>query len=185
MTNQNVPLGATAVSDYRTKIIDRDNKQHSRMDSVGQDSVKAGDFNQILTKKLYKNMGTLISQFGDNDNCEEMVKKYFPLNLLGSRAEKGHYQLMVPKATFRRICIHQWKEGEMAEMSVTGADLWISTADNANNPVTSGFLLKNGQIIIINPDQFGDLNKKFMIATNISLTDSADLIFNIVQRQPK
>ena len=181
MTTQLVPDGATAVLDYRTLIITKHKTQQERIDAVGLDRQAMNQLRQILIKKLNKNRGGLIFNFGDYDDCQRRVNSYFPLNILGDRSMKGHYQLIIPKSDFRKICIHGWKPGEKIYLEVVGADLWISTADNANGPITSGYHAVAGTAVMIDPLLIGDLTKKYVIATNVSLTDSCDLIFNIIK----
>ncbi len=180
MADKNVPLGATAVLDYRTDIINKHNAQQVGMDLVGNDTGAMYALNHILTKKLNKNRGVLFSLYGDDDDCEDKVKKFYPLNLLGSRSEFGHNQLIVPHSDFRRVCIHLPKEGETLDVLATGGDAWIALGDNANNPITSGFLAKDGvQTKGLKFDALGDITKKFIMATNVSLSNSCDLILNI------
>ena len=179
MTAQGVPDGATAVMEYHAEIIDNHSKQQVRMAKVGTDTISVYELRKILIKKLNKNRGTLIHIFGDSDYCEDIVKRYFPINLMGNKNDPGHHQLIIPKADFRKICIHLFKSTEKIEILAEDADIWICLADNANHPITSGFLAKKGIKYVIYPNQLGDLTKKYVIATNASLTESSDLIFNI------
>ncbi len=181
MTNQTVPLGAAAVLEYRTEIMDKHTAQRNRMVTVGNDKFSLSDLRYILSKKLNKNRGGLLFRYGDLDNCEELVKSYFPINLLGDHGMSGHYQMIVSKGDFDRVCIHLAKKGEKYYILAKGADLWISSADNSDNPVASGFLAKDGIPYTIEPEEIGDITKKFIMATNLNLTSSADLIFNIVK----
>ncbi len=181
MTTQLVPDGAAAVLAYKADIIAKHKTQQDRMDAVNIDLQAMNQLRKILIKKLHKNKGGLIFNFGDYDDCQRRVNSYFPLNLLGDRSLKGHYQLIVPKSNFRKICIHTWKLGEKVHIEAVGADLWISTAENADGPITSGYHIAAGTSITIDPLLLGDLTKKYVIATNVSLTDSCDLIFNIIK----
>ena len=181
MTTQLVPDGATAVLDYRTLIITKHKTQQERIDAVGSDRQAMNQLRQTLIKKLNKNRGGLIFNFGDYDDCQRRVNSYFPLNILGDRSMKGHYQLIIPKSDFRKICIHGWKPGEKIYLEVVGADLWISTADNADGPITSGYHAVAGTAVTIDPLLIGDLTKKYVIATNVNMTESCDLIFNIIR----
>ena len=181
MTTQLVPDGAAAVLAYRADIIAKHKTQQDRIDAVGLDQQAMNQLRQVLIKKLNKNRGGLIFNFGDYDDCQRRVNSYFPLNLLGDRSVKGHYQLIVPKSDFRKICIHTWKPGEKVHIEAVGGDVWISTAENADGPITSGYHIAAGTSITIDPLLLGDLTKKYVIATNVSLTDSCDLIFNIIR----
>lgn len=181
MTAQTVPDAATATLAYRDEIIGKRATQSTRMTKVGTDGTSVDTLRQTLIKKLNKNLGGLKFNFGDEDNCQEIVNKYFPLNILGDRSVKGHYQLIVPKSDFRKVAIHLFKEGEMVELEIGDADVWISMADNANSPVPSGFRAIAHSVVTVNPVMFGDLTKKYIIATNVNLTISTDLIFNIIK----
>ena len=181
MTTQTVPLGATAVLDYRTLIIQKHQTQANRIDSVGSDRVAIDQLRQILIKKLNKNRGGLIFSFGDLDDCQRRVNSYFPLNLLGDRSVKGHHQLIIPHGDFREVCIHTFLPNDKVELQIGGADVWISTSDNANAGITSGYHGVAGTSLTVLPSVFGDLTKKHIIATNVNLTESCDLIFNIIK----
>ncbi len=181
MTAQAVPDGAAAVLAYRTSIISKHDNQKSRMDKVGVESNSADALRHILIKKLNKNRGGLIYTYGDDDDCQAKVNKFYPLNLMGDRSHWGHYQLLVPHAEFRKICIHSFKEGEKIEIFADGCDVWISMADNAYFPITSGYKAINQQSVIIEPALLGNLDKKFIIVTNANLTGTCDLIFNIIK----
>jgi hypothetical protein len=179
MTAKSVPLGATAVMDYHASIIAHHNEQQKTMTKVGNDAKEVEKYRQILIQKLYKNCGGLIFHFGDDEDCQTKVNGYFPLNLLGDRSIKGHYQLIVPKAEFRKIGMHTFKAGEKVEITATGADVWLSMADNSNHSIASGYKAVNGATVNIDPLLLGDLTKKYIIATNVNLTTSCDLILNI------
>jgi len=181
MTEKTVPLGAAAVLAFRTNIITKHATQHVGMDQVGNDTNSVYSSRKVLIKKLNKVRGILLGIYGDDDDCEAKVKRFFPVNLLGNRFVPGHHQLLVPKASFRRVCIHLPKKGETYEALVTGGDVWVATADNSNNPVASGYLFKDGVKVIIDPEDIGDITKKFIMATNVSLTTTVDLIFNIIK----
>ena len=181
MTTQTVPLGSAAVLAYRTEIMDKHTAQRNRMVKVGNDRISLSDLIHILAKKLDKNLSGLKFYFGDLDNCEEIVKTYFPINLLGDHGVSGHYQFIVSIADFKRVCIHLPKKGEQYYILVTGGDALIGSADNADNPITSGYLAKDGVGAYVDPEQIGDITKKVIVVTNKSLTNSIDLIFNIIK----
>ncbi|MEI6489293.1 MAG: hypothetical protein WCP52_10035 [Bacteroidota bacterium] len=181
MTAQLVPLGAAAVKAYRLEIEARHEAQQLAMTEVGNDATDLMTNLAICTKKLNKNRGWLIFNHGDDDNCQAIVNTYYPLNLLGDRSAKGHYQLIVPKAEFRRICIHTFLPGESVDLVIGDADVWISMADDATHAIASGYRAVAGSTVTVNPTVFGDLTKKYVIATNASLTTSSDVIFNIVK----
>jgi hypothetical protein len=181
MTEQGVPLGATAVIAYHDNIVARHNEQQKRMSAKDGNRIDINTLRKILIKKLNKNRNGLMYFFGDDDLCEQIVKNYFPINLLGDRSIKGHHQLIVPKRSFRKIGIHTFKEGEKIKIEVSGSDVWICTADDAKRGKKSGYKAVNGTHVIIEPSELGDLNKKFLIATNDSLTASCNLIFNIIK----
>jgi len=181
MSLKNVPLGAAAVTDYHASIKARFAQQQDTMGKINVVAKEVEETRQILIKKLYKNCGGLIFHFGDDNDCQSKVSGYFPLNLLGDRSSKGHNQLIVPKGDFRKVCIHIFKAGEKVEIIALGADVWISTADDADHPIASGYKAVNGTRVSIDPLLLGDLSKKYIMATNVNLTDSCDLIFNIVK----
>jgi hypothetical protein len=181
MAAQGVDDGATAVEAYLTEIDDRHKAQQERMVKVGSDGSVINELRPILINKLNKDRGGLISQFAMLVDYQDKVNHYFPLNLLGDRSVWGHYQLIIPKGDFRRICIHTFKDGEKIEITAMDADAWISTADNADHPITSGYKIAAGTTVIIDPALLGDLSKKFIIATNVNLETSCDLIFNILK----
>ena len=181
LTEKTVPLGTTAVLAYRTEIINKHTTQQNRMDKVGLDSNTINDYRRILIKKLNKNRGGLIYLYGDDDDCQDEVNAFFPLNILGDRSQRGHYQLIIPKADFRRVCIHTPKPGEKYEVYALNADVWLSTADNADNPIPSGYKAVDGASNLIEPALIGDLSKKYIMATNVNIEKSCDLIFNIVK----
>ena len=181
MTTQGVPLGAAAALDCRTEIMAKQSSQRTRMTKVGNDAIRVDELRTLLSRKLYKNMGGLIFNFGDLEDCEEKVKKYYPLNLLGDHFQHGHYQFMVALAELKRVCIHLPKKGEQYYILVTGGDALIGSADNADYPITSGYLAKDGVGAYVDPEQIGDLTKKVIVVLNKSLTSSVDLIFNIIK----
>ena len=181
MNDQGVPLGQTAVLAYRDSIVDKHTTQQTRMDKVGAGSINIDDLRNTLIKKLNKDRGWLLFNYGDGDDCQTQVNKFYPLNILGDRSVKGHYQLIVPKADFRKICIHLFTDLEMVDLVIGDEDVWISTAANANNPVASGYRAIAGTTVRVSPTVFGDLTLKYIIATSISLTGSSDVIFNIVK----
>ena len=181
MTSQTVPLGSAAVLAYRTLIMNKQANQKARMSKVGEDNTSVEELRQILIKKLNKNRGGLIYLFGDDDDCQKHVNQYFPLSLMGDRSVWGHYQLMIPKGDFRKICMHLFKTGEKIEITPMGSDIWICSADNTNNPMASGYKAIDGQTVTINPTLIGDLNKKIIMATNMNLTSQCNLIFNIIK----
>jgi hypothetical protein len=181
MTTYTVPDGNIAVLAYIAEINAAHLAQRNRMTKEGNDAIAVNELRTTLTRKLYKNLGGLIFNFGDLADCEAKVKKYFPLNLVGDHFQKGHYQLIVPKGEFRRICIHTFKEGEMVFVSASGANVWISLADNADHAVYEGYLANDNDPQTIAPAVIGDLEKKYLIATNANLEESCDLIFNIIK----
>ena len=181
MTAQTVPDGATAALAYKASIETAHADQQNRMTKVGTDSSSVEALRQTLIKKLNKNRGILISNFAELSNYDQLMEGYFPLNLLGDHAAKGHYQLIIPSGEFRKICIHTFKANEKIDIVGGDTDVWISTADNANNPISSGYKAVAGVTTRISPSELGDLTKKYVIATNNNLTTSCDLIFNIVK----
>ena len=182
MSAKSVPLGATAAENYHTEITDHHNEQQSMADKVKVDAADVEKTRQQLIDKMFKNMGILISQYAEDSNCQTLVQNYFPLNLLGNRSQKGHNQLIVPAADFRRVCIHEWKPGEKAEIYVTGADIWLCTADNADHHFYSGYKAIKDTRVTIEPLPMGDITKKYIIASNPDPVNSADLIFNIIPK---
>ncbi len=181
MTAQTVPDGATAVIAYRDGIILKHATQSAKIGQVGNDGSSVNTLRNSLIKKLNKNRGWLLFNYAMADDCEEQVNKFYPTNIMGDRSIKGHYQLIVPKVDFRKVCIHIFKADEMIDIEVGDADVWLSTADNANNAVPSGYKAVAHSILRINPSVLGDLTKKYIIATNVNMTTSTDLIFNIVK----
>ncbi len=179
MNTQGCTDAATYITDYITAITDARNAQANRIIKVGDDGTSIETLLNTLIKKLNKNLGVLKSNFGDDDDCEEKVNKFYPLNLLGDRT-KGHYQLLVPKGEFRKVAIHTFKTGETIEIINQGdADVWLSMADNADNPVSAGYVALANSSQTKEPSVLGDLTKKYIIATNNNLTTSTDIIFNI------
>ena len=181
MNNQGATDAADAVLAYITEIEAKHKEQISLMDRVSADRAAIENLRNTLIKKLYKVYGGLMYIYGDEDNSQQLVDSFFPINLLGERTQFGLYQLIVPSADFRRICIHLFQENEMVEVLAVGSDCWISTADNVISPIASGFMAKDGVSGIIDPKLFGDLSKKIIMATNVNLTSSCDLIFNIIK----
>jgi len=180
MALQGVPLGEAAVLDYIQEIKDSHAEQQTGMDKVGTDRLSVNALRKILIKKLNKNLGGLNYTYGDDDDCEEKVEIFFPLNLLGDRSLRGHYQMLVSIAGFNKVCSHQSVEGDKAEILVKGGDAWIALADNADSPITSGYLAKDGEKVIVDFKEIGDITKKVVVVTNPSFTNSIDLIFNII-----
>jgi len=181
MTAQEVPLGADAVMEYHDSIAERQQEQQNYMSKSDSGGIDINALRNILIKKLNKNRNGLMYFLGDENNCESLVKTYFPLNLLGNHSMKGHHQLIVPKRDFRRVAIHIFKEGEKIKIVVYGSDVWIYTADSAKRFTKSGYRAINGETVIIDPSELGDLSKKFIMATNDSNTASCNLIFNILK----
>jgi len=181
MTAQAVPLGAAAVTAYHDDIKARQLAQKKMIVATGDDSLKIKETIQILIKKLNKNLGWLKFYFGDEDDCQASINEFFPLNLITNKSSKGHYQLLVPKGDFRKICIHTFKTGEKIDIKVGASDVWISTANDASSPIPSGYKAIAGSTVTIDPSLLGDLTKKYIMATNVNLTTTCDLIFNIVK----
>jgi hypothetical protein len=181
MTTQGVPDGATAALAYRTLIKNRRLTQSTRMDKVGTDNTSINALRDRLTAKLNKNRGWLIFNYAEQADFQKQINAFFPLNLLGDRSVKGHYQLITPKADFRKICIHQFKEGEMVEIIVGAANVWISMADDATLPMPLNYKAIALSHVTVDPSVFGDLTKKYVMATNTDLTTSSDIIFNIIK----
>jgi len=180
MDAQGVPLGKADVLAYITEINDIHLEQQTGIDKVGTDRLSVNALRKILIKKLDKNLGGLKYLYGDNDNCKEEVELFFPINLLGDRSERGHYQQIVSAAGIEKVAIHEYVEGDMAEILVTGGDAWLALGDNADNPITTGYLAKDGTRVTINWKAMGDITKKVVIVTNASMVNSIDLIFNII-----
>lgn len=181
MTAKSVPLGATAAEAYHTEITNNHNEQQGMADKVKTDAAEVEKTRQELICKLYKNMGGLIYHYGDQNNCQAIVQNYFPLNLIGDRSKKGHYQLIVPKAEHRRVAMHDWKPGEKIEGEAKGADAWVCTADDAEHHIYAGYKFVKDNKVTINPEQIGDITKKLILASNPDPENSCDLIFNIVK----
>jgi len=181
MHDQGVPDGETFALAYRTDIANKRLKQSTRITKVGTDSTSINTLRETLIRKLNKNRGWLFFNYAMDNDCQKQINAMYPLNLLGDRSVKGHYQLIIPKSDFHKICIHEFKEGEKVEIVVGDADVWISTADNASSGITSGYLALAGTTVTVDPSVFGDLSKKYIIATNVSLTTSSDIIFNIIK----
>jgi len=181
MTTQAVPLGATAVLNAKTELLAKYGTQQTRMNKVDADTAAIISQREYLIKLLFKCYGVLIQTYGLNDNAEELIQQFFPLNLMGNRIVFGHHQLLVPMGSFRRVCIRTFKKGDTIEVLVIGGDVWLALTDNSDNPVTSGYLAKDGMKAIITPEDMGDIADKFVMATNVNLTKTVDLIFNIIK----
>jgi len=180
MTLQSVPAAALYVNNYRTEIMNRHTSQQNDIQMITDDSILMKSLVVDLGRIINCGRGWLIFHFGGIENYETTVDSYFPLNLLRTHST-GHYQRIIPAAEFRRMCIHIFKPGERAELIVGDKDVWVSTAEDANHPQATGYHALAGSNVTIDPLLMGDPLKKYVIATNVDLTDSTDLIFNIIK----
>jgi len=181
MTTQAVPLGTAAVSTFKTELLAKYGTQQTRMNKVDGDTAEIITQRDFLSKLIFKCLGVLIQAYGLLDNSEELIKQFFPLNLMGNRIVFGHHQLLVPMGSFRRVCIRTFKHGDTIEVLVIGGDVWLALTNNSNNPAATGYLAKDGNKVIITPEDMGDIADKFVMATNVNLTKTVDLIFNIIK----
>jgi hypothetical protein len=170
----------TVISNYRTTIINRHTAQQTAIQLINDDVISEKQLVTDLSAIINQGRGYLIFNYGGTVGYEASVNMYFPLNLLQSHPT-GHYQRIIPAGSFRRMCIHIFKPGEMAELIVGDKDVWVSTAADADHPQPTGYYAIAGSHVTVNPSVFGDPAKKFIIATNLDLTDSTDLIFNIIK----
>jgi hypothetical protein len=181
MTNNGVPAGATFINAYRTTIINRHNAQQQAIQLIADDIILARQLVAQLSTLINGGRGWLTFYYtGIASDYEPLVNVFFALNLLKNHAT-GHYQRIIPAASFRRMCIHIFKPGEMVELIIGAENCWISTALDADHPVQNGYNAIAGSHVTVNPSVFGDPTKKFIIATNESLTANTDVIFNIIK----
>ena len=166
---------------YYNTLKDSQTTQHGEFGGLTGDTIAINAAVEACYLQGERDLGWF--KFADFDqlNFVELINAWFPIDLIKPAVHKFEYTHGVPIKSFDKVCIHIPKAGEKYKITVVGGPIQFCSSYDSKHPCTAGFTVAEGEPIIIDPSQLGNLLWKYIMVTNLSLTVASHYIFEIVK----